>query len=88
MGSEEGFLRFFGQVERMGRDNIAQRVYVKECDDSRSVGSPRKIWNDTVKDCLKKRGLDVRQATRKVQDMSEWWGFVRGNAWGVATWRG
>ena len=37
-----------------------------------------------MKDCLRKRGLDVRQATRKVRDMSEWWGFVRGNAWGVA----
>ena len=39
---------------------------------------------DTVKDCLKKRGLDVRQARRMVHDWSVWGGFVRGNAWGVA----
>ena len=37
-----------------------------------------------MKECLKKRGLNVRQARRIVQDRSEWWGFVRGNAWGVA----
>ena len=37
-----------------------------------------------VKDCLRKRGLDIRQARRMVQNRSEWRGFVRGNAWGVA----
>ena len=37
-----------------------------------------------VKDCLRKRGLDVRQARRMVQDRSEWRGFVRGNTCGVA----
>ena len=46
-------------------------------------GRPRKRW-DTVKECLKKRGLGIRQARRIIQDKSEWWGFVRGNAWGVA----
>ena len=37
-----------------------------------------------MKDCLMKRGLDVRQARRLVHDMNVWGGFVRGNAWGVA----
>ena len=33
-------------------------------------------------ECLKKRGMDVRQARRMVQDRSEWWGFVTlGIAW-------
>ena len=53
-------LRWFGHVERMENDRIAKRVYVGECAGSRSVGRPRKRWIDTVKDCLKKRGLDVR----------------------------
>ena len=26
--------------------------------------------------------MDVRQARKMVQDRSEWWGFVRGSAWG------
>ena len=102
---------FYGHVERMERDRIAKRVYVGKCAGSRSVGRPRRRWADIVKECLKKRGLDVRKARRMVQDKSErWWfmalttchicvlpqlyeplegwsewlGFVRGNAWGVA----
>ena len=41
-------------------------------------------WIDTVKECLKNRELDVRNARRMVQDKCEWHGFVRGNAWGIA----
>ena len=37
-----------------------------------------------VKECLKKKGLDLRQARRMVQDRSEWQRFVRENAWDVA----
>ena len=83
---DEGVLRCFGHVERMENDRIDNynRDYVGECAGSRSVGRARKRWTDTVKVCLKKRGLDIRQAKRMVQDRSEWRGFVRGNAWGVA----
>ena len=63
----------------MENDRNAKRVYVGECAGSRSVGRPRKRWIDTVKDCLKKRGLDVREARRMVHDRSVWRGFVRGN---------
>ena len=41
------------------------RVYVGECGGSRSMVRPRKRWIDTVKECLKKRGWDVRQARRR-----------------------
>ena len=41
-------------------------------------------WIETKKKCLKKRGLGVRQTTRMMQDRSEWQGFVRENAWGLA----
>ena len=77
---DEGILRWFGHVERMERDRIAKRVYVGECAGSHSVGRLWKRWIDTMKECLKKRGLDFRQARRMVQDRSEWWGFVRVNA--------
>ena len=80
---DEGVLRWFGHVERMENDGIAKRIYVGECAGSRSVGRPRKRWIDTVKECLKKRGLDVSQARIMVGDMSAWRGFVRGNAWGL-----
>ena len=62
----------------MASDRITKRVYVVECVGSRSLGRTRKRWNDTVKECFKKRGLDVRQARRMVHDRSEWRGFVRG----------
>ena len=76
---DEGVLRWFGHVERMERDRVAKRVYVRVCARSRSVSRPRKRWIDTVKECLKKRGLGVRRARKMVRDRSEWRGFVRGN---------
>ena len=52
---------------------IAKRVCVGKC-----AGRPRKRWIDTVKDCLKKKGLDVRQARRMVHD-----GSLRGRLHGA-----
>ena len=67
----EGVLRWFGHVERMGRDIIVKRVYVGGCTGSRSVCRSWKRWIYIVQECLKKRGLDVRQARRMVHDRSE-----------------
>ena len=61
----------------MENDRVAKRVYVGEYAGIRSVGNPQKRWIDTVKDCLKKRGLDVRQATRMVHDRSVCWVLTR-----------
>ena len=58
----KAFFGGFGHVERMERDRIVKRVYIGKCAGSRSVGRPRKRWIDTVKDYLKKRQFDVRQA--------------------------
>ena len=79
----EGVLQWFSHVERMENDRIAKGVYVGECAGSRSVGRLGQRWIDTMNNCLRKRGLDIRQAKRVVQDRSEWQGFVRGNAWGI-----
>ena len=67
----------------MENDRIAERVYVGEYAGSRSMGRSRKKWIDTVKGCLRKRSLDVRQARRMVHDRSVWRGFVKVNTWGV-----
>ena len=53
-------------MERIENDRIAKRIYVGVCAGSRSVDRPRKRWIDTVKECLRERGLDVRQARRMV----------------------
>ena len=71
-------------MERMERGMIAKRVYVGEFAGIRSAGRPRKRWNDTMKECLKKMWVDVKQARRMVQDRNDRRGFLRGNAWGIA----
>ena len=68
---DEGMLQWFGHLEMMESDRTAKRIYVGECAGSHSVGRPWKRWIDTMKGCLKKRGLDVRQARRIVKDRSE-----------------
>ena len=77
---DEGILRCFSHVERIEKERITKRVYVGKCAGSCLVGRLWKRWLDTVKGCLQKRFLDVRQARRMVQDRIEWRGFVRGNA--------
>ena len=62
---DEGVLQWFSHVETMERDRIAKRVYVGECAGTRSVGWPQKIGID-IMECLRKRGLDVRQARKMV----------------------
>ena len=79
---DEGVLQWFGHVERMERDRIAKGVYVGEYADSHSLGRPWKRKTHTRKECLKKRRLNARQARRRFQDKSEWWGFVRGECMG------
>ena len=67
-------------MKRIDNDRIAKTVYVGECAGSCSVGRPWKRGIDTVNECLKKRGLDIRQARRMGHDRREWLGFMRGNA--------
>ena len=64
---DEGILQWFAHVKRM-ENKIAKRVNVGECAGSCSVGRPQKRWIVAVKDCLKERGLDTRQARRIVHD--------------------
>ena len=69
---DEGVLQGFGHVERV-ENMIAKRVSVEEWAGSHSVVTLCKRWIDIVKDCLRKRGFDVKQARRMVQDRSKWW---------------
>ena len=68
---DEGVLRWLCHVERMESDRIAKRVYVGKCAGSRSVDRSLRRWIDTVKYYLRKRGLDVSQARRMVEDRSK-----------------
>ena len=81
---DESALHWFGHVERMEKDRIAKRFYVRESVGSLSVGRLRKRWIDTMRDCLSKRGLDIRHARKMVQDRCEWWRVLRGSGLGIA----
>ena len=67
------------KIIRLLREPMLESVLVVDQLEGRG-----KKWTDTVKAYLRRRGLDVRQLRRMVQGRSEWWGFVRGNAWSVA----
>ena len=58
---------------------IAKRGYVRECAGICSVGKPRRRWTDTVKNCLREGGLDVRQARRMMENKIEGRRLVMGN---------
>ena len=81
---DEDVLQCFGHAERMENDRIAKRIYVGEGAGIRSVGCPQKKWIDTIKGYLRKRGLNIRQTRKMVQDKRNGERFVMGNAWGVA----
>ena len=51
----------------MEKERIAKRVNIGECGGSHSVGRLWKRWIYTLKECLRKRGLDVRKARRMVE---------------------
>ena len=44
----------------MDDDIIAEKVYVGECEGSYFVSCAQMKWNVTVKNCLRKRGMDIR----------------------------
>ena len=48
----------------MENDRIAKRFYIGECAFSSRMGRPRKMRIDTMKDCLKERGLDIRKVSK------------------------
>ena len=56
-------------MEIIENNRITNRVDVGGRGGSRPVGRSRKRYIETVKDCLRKRVLNVRQARRMVQDM-------------------
>merc|ERR1712002_652821 len=42
---DQGVLRWFGHVERMGNERLVKRVYDSEVRGVRRIGRPRKSWN-------------------------------------------
>ena len=75
---DQGLLRWFGHVERMGDERLAKRVYESDVRGVRRRGRPRKCWMDGVKETLERKGLNIQEAKVSVQDRSEWRSVCRG----------
>ena len=76
---DQGVLRWFGHVERMGEDRLVRRVYDSNVRGARSRGRPRKCWIDGVQETLERKGLGIQEARVCVQDRSEWRSICRGD---------
>ena len=75
---DQGVLRWFGHVERMGDERMAKRVYESNVRGVRRRGRPRKCWMDEVKEVLARKGLNIQEAKVSVQDRNEWRSICRG----------
>ena len=58
-------------MERMENDRITKKIYVGEYVDSQSIGKLQKRWVNTIKDCLRNKGLDIKLARRMEQGKSK-----------------
>ena len=75
---DQGVLRWFGHVERMGNERLVKRVYDSEVRGVRKSGRPRKSWLNGVKETLERKGLNIQEAKVCVQDRSGWRSICRG----------
>merc|ERR1712002_339685 len=65
---DQGGLRWFGHVERMGNERLVKRVYDSEVRGVRRIGRPGKSWANGVNETLERKGLNIQEAKDSVQD--------------------
>ena len=68
---DQGFLRWFGHVERGGYERLAKRVYESSVRGLRRRGRLRKCWVDGEKETLERKGLYIKLAKVASQDRRE-----------------
>merc|ERR1712002_1280818 len=77
---DQGVLRWFGHVERMGNERLVKRVYDSEVRGVRRMGRPRKSWMNGVNETLKRKGLNIQEAKDSVPDRNGWRSICRGGS--------
>ena len=69
----QGILRWFGHVERMGDERLVKRVYESEVRGVRRRGRSRKSWQKVCKILEKERALiSIQEAKVSMQDRNSW----------------
>merc|ERR1712002_1298945 len=75
---DQGVLRWFRHVEKMGNEILVKRVYDSEVRGARRRGRLRKSWMNSVNETLVRKGLNIQEARDSVQDRNEWRSICRG----------
>ncbi|KAJ4426459.1 hypothetical protein ANN_27273 [Periplaneta americana] len=69
-------LRWAGHVARMGESRNTYRVLVGRPEGKRSLGTPRRRWEDNIKIDLREVGYGDRNWINLAQDRDRWWAYV------------
>ena len=69
-------MRWAGHVERMGERRGVYRVLVGKPEGKRSLGRPRRRWEDNIKMDLQEVGCGVMDWMELAQDRDRWRVFV------------
>ncbi|KAJ4451751.1 hypothetical protein ANN_03222 [Periplaneta americana] len=72
-------LRWAGHVAVMGESRNAYRVLVGRPEGKRSLGRPRRRWEDNIKMDLREVGYGDRDWINLAQDRDQWRAYVNGN---------
>ena len=76
-------LRWAGHMEHMEQSRNAYRVLVGKPESKRTLGRPRRRWEDNIKMDLRKVGCDPRDWIALAEDRDQWRAYVRAvmNLW-------
>jgi len=69
-------MRWAGHVARMGEGRGVHRVLVEKPEGKRSLGRPRRRWEDNIKMDLQEVGGVVEDWMELAQDRDRWWALV------------
>lgn len=69
-------MKWFGHITRMGENRQVKRVWLARTTDKKTRGRPRKTWDNTVAECLKKRGKTWNEGTKLAKNKKEWTKFI------------
>ena len=69
-------MRWAGHVARMREDRGVQRVLVEKPEEKRSLGRPRRRWEDNIKMDLKEVGWGRGDWMELAQDRDSWRALV------------
>jgi hypothetical protein len=69
-------MRWAGHVARRGEGRDVYRFLVERPEGKRSLGRPRRRWEDNIKMDLRELRIDEANWIQLAQDRVRWWAFV------------